>query len=191
MKPPAPMRKRLLQTLKSLALDTVAAEIAEAAVVLPLLFMVLLGIYWFGQAFRIYGTITRAAQDGARAAAAPACTTCTRLTTTELSTNADNAIKNVLAAANLNSSALKRPTTPPSFLSCLPSGGTISKCDGTSPSGVCVQYDIQLSNTTTGTGVCGVSVTFLYPFTFWLPFTSLNLQKIRIPAEAQVRQENQ
>ena len=52
------------------------AEIAEAAAVLPLMFMMLLGIFWFGQAFSIYGAITRAAQEGARAGAAPYCTTC-------------------------------------------------------------------------------------------------------------------
>ena len=42
----------------------------------PLMFMILLGIFWFGQAFSIYGAITRAAQEGARAGAAPYCTTC-------------------------------------------------------------------------------------------------------------------
>ena len=37
------------------------AEIAEAAVVLPIAFMFLLGIVWFGRAFNIYSTITRSA----------------------------------------------------------------------------------------------------------------------------------
>ena len=45
------------------------AEIAEAAMVLPLVFMLLLGIVWFGRAFNIYSTITQAAQQGAIAAA--------------------------------------------------------------------------------------------------------------------------
>ncbi len=62
--------------LRKLAAETRGAEIAEAAVVLPLMFMILLGIFWFGQAFSIYGAITRAAQEGARAGAAPYCTTC-------------------------------------------------------------------------------------------------------------------
>ena len=47
--------------LRKLVRDTRGAEIAEAAAVLPLMFMMLLGIFWFGQAFSIYGTITRAA----------------------------------------------------------------------------------------------------------------------------------
>jgi len=38
------------------------AEIAEAALVLPLVFMFLLGIVWFGRAFNIYSTITQAAE---------------------------------------------------------------------------------------------------------------------------------
>jgi len=53
--------------ISRLAAETTGAEIAEAAAVLPLMFMILLGIFWFGQAFSIYGAINRAAQEGARA----------------------------------------------------------------------------------------------------------------------------
>ena len=67
------LRERFLQLFVK---DTRGAEIAEAAAVLPLMFMILLGIFWFGQAFSMYGAITRAAQEGARAGAAPPCTTC-------------------------------------------------------------------------------------------------------------------
>ena len=61
---------------KHTARDTSGAEIAEAAIVLPLVFMLLLGIYWFGRAYNIYATITHAAREGARAATAPACALC-------------------------------------------------------------------------------------------------------------------
>ena len=61
---------------KKLAGETVGAEIAEAAVVLPLVFMLILGIYWFGRAYNIYATITHAAREGARAATAQTCATC-------------------------------------------------------------------------------------------------------------------
>ena len=57
--------------LRHLAEDTSGNELMEAAAIFPLLFMVILGIFWFGQAFSMYGTITRAAQEGARAGAAP------------------------------------------------------------------------------------------------------------------------
>ncbi len=39
-------------------------EIAEAAIVLPLMFTMLLGIYWFGRAYNVYSTITHAAREG-------------------------------------------------------------------------------------------------------------------------------
>ena len=56
--------------------DASGAEIAEAAVVLPLLFMLLFGIMWFARAFNIYTTVNRAARQGALAAAANNCATC-------------------------------------------------------------------------------------------------------------------
>ena len=63
-------------TGRDLARSADASEIAETAMILPLFFMIFLAILWFGQGFRIYGTITRAAREGARAAVAPVCTTC-------------------------------------------------------------------------------------------------------------------
>jgi Flp pilus assembly protein TadG len=183
--------RQLSQKLRNLTLDTTGNEIAEAAVVLPLLFMVLIGIFWFGQAFRIYGTITRAAQDGARAAAAPACSTCTALSAGTSSTNAYNSISNVLNAANLPPSGVQLPSTTPSPFSC--SDGTTRKtsCDSTA-NNVCIQYNVELSDITkNGSLVCGVQVSFQYPYQFWLPFTSLNQQLIKIPAVARVRQETQ
>ena len=56
--------------------STQGAEIAEAALVLPVVFVFLLGIVWFGRAFNIYSTIQQAAQQGAIAAARPSCAVC-------------------------------------------------------------------------------------------------------------------
>jgi Flp pilus assembly protein TadG len=173
-------------TLRRLARETRGAEIAEAAAVLPLMFMILLGIFWFGQAFSIYGAITRAAQEGARAGAAPYCTTCTGPNSS--ATNAVNAVKNALTASHMNPAQTQRPATPPTLTACV--GGS-SSCSGTSTN-MCVQTNVQITNTTGGaTGVCGVAVTFQYPFQFYLPFTSLNKQKIWITASARVRMETQ
>ena len=69
------MQLRQWTTWNRLARGTRGDEIAENAMILPLLFMVILAIFWFGQAFRIYGTITHAARQGARAAVAPVCPT--------------------------------------------------------------------------------------------------------------------
>ncbi len=52
------------------------SQIAEFAIVLPLVFVLLYGIFWFGRAFETYETITRAAREAARMAAAPTCATC-------------------------------------------------------------------------------------------------------------------
>jgi len=57
-----------MRTLRKILSETRGAEIAETAAVLPVLFSVLLAIFFFGRAYNIYGTITQAAQQGARAA---------------------------------------------------------------------------------------------------------------------------
>jgi len=178
--------------LRRLAGETRGAEIAEAAAVLPLMFMMLLGIFWFGQAFSMYGTITRAAQEGARAAAAPQCATCAAAGTP--AGNAYGAIQTVLTTAKLdpNKTQWPAPANVPSLLSC--STGSTVQCDG-SQTNVCVQgsqaasQGVQLSDSVQGSGVCGVSVSFQYPFQFWLPFTSLNKQQILLNASARVRLE--
>lgn len=190
-------------TLRRLADETRGAEIAEAAAVLPVMFMILIGIFWFGQAFSIYGTITRAAQDGARAAVAPQCTSCA--STNNPSVNAYNAIQADMAAAHLNVALMQQLTTTPPLCAC---GSSTTLCSGagipcdSSETNICVQGVkhvagnmteglVQLAPATNGGGVCGVSVSFRYPFRFWLPFTSLNQQQIWLQAQAQVRAETQ
>src|SRR5271165_156528 len=175
------------RTLGRLARETRAAEIAEAAAVLPIMFMMILGIFWFGQAFSIYGTITRAAQDAARAAAAPYCITCTSVNTP--SQNAYNAVQSALTAAHLNSSQIIPLTswTPPAPVDC--TTGSAVAC--TNIGHVCVQAHVKLSQTSGSGAVCGVSVSFAYPYRFWLPFTTLNNQNIQLKAVAQVRMEAQ
>ena len=168
--------------LRMLAADTSGAEIAEAAAVLPLMFMMLLGIFWFGQAFSLYGAITRAAQEGARAGAAPVCTTCAAGNRPAL--NAFNAVQAAMLASKLDPNKAQWPATQPALNLCLTTGGSAT-CDGSVSSKVCVQAPVQLTNTGLGgAGVCGISVTFQYPFQFWLPFTSLNNQQILMNASA-------
>jgi Flp pilus assembly protein TadG len=163
------------------------AEIAEAAAVLPLMFMILLGIFWFGQAFSIYGTITRAAQEGARAGAAPTCTTCTGVSPSQ---NAFNAVQAALVVAKLDPSKAQYPSPLPVLNACT-SGGTVPSCDSSASTKVCVETPVLLSSTVSGTRVCGISVSFQYPFKFKLPFSSLNNQRILMTAAARVRMETQ
>lgn len=184
------MVTRLRKTLGRLAWETDAAEIAETAAVLPIMFMILLGIFWFGQAYNLYGAITRAAQEGARAGVAPYCTTCTPGANNNAQ-NAANAIVATLTAQNLNPNAVQSPATPPSVLSCLGGGGP-ALCDHSASSIVnaCVQTSAQLTSTVVAgaPGVCGTIVTFQYPFNFSIPFVS-DTTGIMLTATARVRSE--
>ena len=167
--------------LARLVRETGGAEIAEAAAVLPIMFMMLIGIFWFGQAFSIYGTITRAAQEGARAAAAPQCSTCAAVVP---ATNATNAIHDTLVAAHLDPSKAQRPGTIPTVTAC-PSPPTPTPTCDAGLTNACLQSNVRGSST----DVCGVWVSLQYPYQFWLPFTSLNKQMIHLTASARVRLE--
>ncbi len=176
----------LRQITRRLALDTGGSEIAEAAAVLPLMFMVLLGIFWFGQAFSIYGAITRAAQEGARAGSVPYCVTCNSPNTP--AQNAASAVQVALQNSRLDPTQARRPAPVPVLYSC--SDGTTAVLCGGSSSNFCIQTPVEITNTLGATGLCGVSVSLQYPFRFWLPFTSINNQTIWISASARVRSEN-
>jgi Flp pilus assembly protein TadG len=184
------IRCRLSADLRRLSAETRGAEIAEAAAVLPLMFMMLLGIFWFGQAFSIYGAITRAAQEGARAGAIPYCATCaTQNSLTVFAANAVTATNAALTASKLDPTLAQYPVTPPVFASCVNTTSGPPACANASTN-ICVQAPVQLTTpTSAATPVCGMSVTFQYPFQFWLPFTSLNQQRIWLTAAARVRME--
>ena len=81
--------------------DASGAEIAEAAVVLPLLFMLLFGIMWFARAFNIYTTVNRAARQGALAAAANNCATCGNIPRTQAYIQ-NNVVNPILVASHLD-----------------------------------------------------------------------------------------
>src|SRR5258708_21283646 len=182
------------RTTRRLARETRGQEIAEAALVLPILFMLMLGIFWFGQAFSIYGTITHAAREGARAAVAPLCATCgTPLDSAAVAQNAVNALQNALLAAKLDPAQPKKyPVTPSALFSC--TNGNAAPCDSVqlAQAGVCVQDNVQLSGANaTDLAGCGVSVSFEYPYQFCLPFASLNNHRIFLPSQSRMRLESQ
>ncbi len=183
--------RRLSSELHRLYAETRGAEIAEAAAVLPLMFMMLLGIFWFGQAFSIYGAITRAAQEGARAGAIPYCATCaTQNSLTVFAANAVTATNAALSASKLDPTQAQYPATPPVFASCVSSSGGGPPACANASNNICVQAPVQLTiPTSAATPVCGMSVTFQYPFQFWLPFTSLSKQRVWLTAAARVRME--
>ena len=177
-----------MKSFRRILRETRGAEIAETAMVLPILFTILLGIFFFGRAYNIYGTITQAALQGARAAVAAPCATCTTggMTADQIATNV---VAPVLQASHLNPSAVQ--SLQPNACACGTVGcGTPVACD---PAGVsatpsiCVQQNVTLTNTV-GNPQCGTSVAFQYPYGFNLPFQRFTLQ---LKATAQMRVENQ
>ncbi len=195
------MKKSAWMTARCLFRDTRGTEIAETAVVLPLLFVVLIAILWFGQAFRIYGTITHAAREGARAAVAPACATCNATTPAQ---NAATAVNNALIAARLDHTQIQSPASPPALYQCGGIGspfGNPVPCDSSQLPYMCVQANVRLSSSSValaGTAPCGTSVSFSYkyPYRFTLPCwpqpcKSMDLGKMTLPAQAEMRLETQ
>ncbi len=174
------------------------AEIAEAALVLPLVFMLLLGIVWFGRAYNIYSTIQQAAQQGAITAARASCSTCGN----NASGAVDTVITTVMQASNLDPTQIKLPPNPPA---CAP-GLTCSACPAPPfpPGGGCptpssgsiyVCQNVQLNPVASGATQtqptqCGSVVNFQYPFQFSFPGTSLNMAQIILTAQAQSRMED-
>jgi hypothetical protein len=163
-----------------------AAEIAEAAFVLPLVFMLLLGIIWFGRAFNIYSTIQQAAQQGAIKAVRATCATCDP----DFPGNpvVRSAVEAVMQSSNLDTSQILVSPNPPSptFCTNTPKGCTTT----TNNIKVCRNVLLNPPASTTQLPQCGTIVSFQYPFNFYLPFTSLNLQQIVMSAQAQSRMEN-
>jgi Flp pilus assembly protein TadG len=52
------------------------AEIAEFAIVLPILFFLVLAMFWLGQAYNISNNLNKAATDGLAAAVKNTCASC-------------------------------------------------------------------------------------------------------------------
>lgn len=169
--------------MRKLLLATDGAEIAEAALVLPLVFTFILGIVWFGRAFNIYSTITQAAKQGAIVASRPTCATCAGPDPTD--TAVDNAVFSVLEASSLDKNQIIQPADP-SNRDC-PSPAPAHTC--THPNSIVICRNVPLTPTGV-TSQCGVIITFQYPFQFHLPFTSLDNQQVVMTAQAQSRMEN-
>ncbi len=173
---------------------TEAAEIAEAALVMPVVFIFLLGIIWFGRAFNIYSTITQAAQQGALAAARPSCATCLPPGGSWTGTNfpGDTAVANtvtaVMQASSLDTTQIVGSASTVAPVFCAIPSAPPGACT-TTPNNIKVCREILL-NQSAQIPVCGTTVSFQYPFQFYLPFTSLNLTRVLLSAQAQSRMEN-
>jgi Flp pilus assembly protein TadG len=175
---------------RRLAGEDGGSEIAEAAMVMPLVFMFLLGIIWFGRAFNIYSTITYAAREGAQVAVQGAAASCAMCTPTPpTAAQVATRVGEVLRASHIDPGQVSSYTPTPA-----PTNGTCPGSMTTNTSGgVTVFGNAQLNISTTTPGLppaCGVIVSFKYPFQFYFPFTSLNKQQVLLKAAVQMQGEN-
>lgn len=167
--------------------DATASEVAEAALVLPLAFMMLLGIYWFGRAFNIYATINHAAREGARAAVAQTCASCTNEPPS--ASQVASIVTQALQASSVDPNQVQAYVNPATnFCGGIGAGSACATAGLNGNITVCKQVQLTPLNSTYPP-VCGVSVTFEYPYQFWLPFTSLNQQLFLLKADVQMKGE--
>ena len=135
------------------------AELVEAAFVIPMLLMLLIGMVWIAQGYNVYQTMTRATREGARFAVTPSCATCGNTFPAE--TEVRTVIDTALSVASLKPSLVSNFT---------------------------MQRNVRLNPTTTPQET-GVVISYDYPFTFFMPFTSVHLTSISIPISIQMREE--
>ena len=175
--------KRIARQLRS----TNGAEIAEAALVLPLVAMLLFGIIWFGRAFNIYSTIQQAAQQGAITAARATCATCGDAFPADATVT--GAVEAVMKSSNLDTTQIL-VNAPSSPLFCANPPYPTGACKTTADN-VTICRSVQLNPpASTQPPQCGTIVSFQYPFKFNFPGTPLNMQTIKLSAQAQSRMEN-
>ncbi|HWR13541.1 MAG TPA: TadE family protein [Terriglobales bacterium] len=164
------MRTGITRTLRK----EEGAELLEMAFVIPLLFLLLLGIVWFARAYNVYETMTRAAREGARVAVAPACSMCSGGGQLPSVTTVASAVNSSLVASNLD----------PAKVTCGTCPGT---CNGSAPA-ICYKSDMLLNGSTMPPQY-GVLVSFEYPFQMHIPFVTFN-QSMTLTAAVRMRQEN-
>jgi Flp pilus assembly protein TadG len=150
-----------MRRLKKIVVGTRGSEIAEAALVLPIFFLILLGIYWFGRAFNVYATINHAAREGALVATMSNCASCgnSPVATSKVA----SVVTAALQAAGLTPGKIQPYAPAAVFCPGAP------PCDSTN-SNITICSNVQLTPATSpGLPVCGVTVSFQYPYNFSLP----------------------
>jgi hypothetical protein len=174
------------------------SQIAEAAVVLPVLFLLLFSIYWFGRAFSIYGTINHAAREGARTAAVPVCANCGADCTGTGSTmpcdkTVVDTVNNALTTARVDPTQATPFTPAPAPQTCpgaVPQG-ICAIASGTAPSAeITICRNVWLNQGSKSPAVCGVIISFEYPYQLAFPFSSLGHQKIFLKAQVEMQGED-
>jgi len=158
-------------------------QIAEAALVLPILFLILLGIFWFGRAFNMASTVERAAKHAIEAFHQTCATTCgnTTPTTAQIVARVNAALQDDhLAVANVTSYSPPFACTAATAPTCTTLQG-VEICTGAPLT--CGTATCQTPPVACGTDPeLGVRVSFGYRFTSPLPIA--NLSAITLHASA-------
>jgi Flp pilus assembly protein TadG len=93
-----------------------AAEIAEFAIVLPILFFLVLAMFWLGQAYNISNNLNKAATDGLAAALKNSCATCGNTAASQV--QIADAIEKAFQAGSLKPGNLQAYTPKPDTPTC-------------------------------------------------------------------------
>ncbi len=176
----------MFMRLRRLITGSRGSEIAEAALVFPIAFLILLSIYWFGRAFNIYATINHAARQGVRYAVAQKCGSCSN--TAPSVANIASQVGAALLAAHLDPGLVTPGATP--RVAC--TGGAASCNLSAVPPQINYCTNVQLVTPplpASGAPPCGVSIDFQYPYQMFLPGTSLNQKAYKLSAHVQMRTE--
>jgi len=157
-------------------------QIAEAALVLPILFLILLGIFWFGRAFNMASTVERAAKHAIEAFH-QTCASCGNTTPTnaQIVARVNAALHDDhLAVANVTNYSPPFACQPTLAPACTTLNG-VEICTGAPLT--CGTATCQTPPVACGTDPeLGVRVSFGYRFTSPLPIA--NLQAITLHASA-------
>lgn len=166
-----------------------AQEVAELAIVLPILLSMIFGVFSFARAYNIYSTITHAAEEGARVASAPVCATCTALACGNFPCNTTVAqtVEDIITASHLDAAQIS--AVVPAGLSDCPAPAPAHACTSpTLPSGagqISVCRNVILNtNLNPALQACGTIVSFKYGYQF-IPVPLISFNSINIPARAQ------
>jgi Flp pilus assembly protein TadG len=164
--------------------STEGSEIAEMAMVLPVMFLVFLGIFWVGRSYNIYATVNQAAREGARVAAQSTCGSCSDTPGSDAAVLA--AVSASLQADFLDPVNIKNPNPDPTTTAISCAGGAVT-C--TKPGNMFVCRNVQLTPNNVSPQECGVLVEFTYPIDLTpIPVMSV-LGNVQIAARAQMRTE--
>jgi hypothetical protein len=191
------MTANIMRLSRRLHAETEASEIAEAALVLPLLFTFLLAIISFGRAYNIYTTLTYAAHEGARVANSTTCAMCGNTPATAVLVA--STVGQVLQASKIDPNPIQIYTGTSALNAC-PGGGAVS-CNDSNNVHVCTNVELNATTrrrrfgpppppTVTGPVACGTTVSFQYPYQLNLPFSSWNKQLLALKVESQLVSEN-